>query len=126
MPKSDGRKTASYVKPMSPEDLRADFELGLLFDGTGLETTAGCLKQRSDGKYDSPTIQNAWLGYQMCAGYAHGLLKRFDPERSVTPAMRTRYKELLRTKRQVGLDPDELPDLHLGIALLVAGAFPNG
>ena len=109
---------------MTPEELRSDFEIGLLFpDETRPDVGPGCLKKNKDGRYDSPTIQNAWLGYQMCAKYAHALLERYNPDRSVTPGMVTQLSEELDKAGYLRENDDDL-DRVFAAVLRVAGGSP--
>lgn len=116
------RATISHAKPMTKDQLRSDFEISLLFPNDEKpEVGPGSLKRTADGAYESPTINSAWLGYQMCAKYAHALLARFDPDRSIHPGMVNRVREAIGKPHA---NPERVEELARAV-LKVVGDSPT-
>lgn len=102
------------VKVLGLDELRKEFEISLLFD-EHIVKGPNWLVIDDNGKYRSPTIQAAWLGFQMYAGNAHAMLRRFDPDRCISNGMVSSYLKELSTLNATG-DVKDVFKLVLRIA----------
>ena len=121
-------KTEKPAKPFlrTDEELRKDFELGLMFPGNhnGLDVGEGSLRRDREGNYKSPTIQAAWTGYRMYAKHAAAQLERTQPDRFLTNGHYTQFRELISDGTTTQDVTDEWCDFVMRAALRVANGSP--
>lgn len=113
-----------HLTPEQVEELRKDFELGLVFKGAKMfpgGQNAGCLVRGEDGLYAMEHIEACWRGFLLAKNQDNAQLFRFREDRYIPQGMVTRFKDM------TGLDyphPDIVPYIFKSV-LIICGETPN-
>lgn len=104
--------------------MRQSFEMSMIFNIPGVPGEAGCLmKDELTGIYLDDRIELAFNGFKAGVESVQGKLKRYNPDRWVSPAMAQEFQKQIIT---VPADEsyDALTKFCIRLSLTIAGKWP--